>query len=87
MPDVRTDAHLDLLADNVLPTRRREEPAWRVPPGDLAAPVMLLSPEAVNTDIPRLQAVTAADVLRVMKKYFTDNNRVVIYYQNEGGAK
>jgi zinc protease len=35
----------------------------------------------VNTDIERLQAVTAADVQRVMKKYFTDANRVVITYQ------
>lgn len=42
-------------------------------------------PKAVNTDIQKLQAVTAADVQRVMKKYFTDKNRVVIYYQNEGG--
>ena len=40
---------------------------------------------AVNTDIQKLQAVTAADVQRVMKKYFTDTNRVVIYYQ-QGGA-
>jgi zinc protease len=40
-------------------------------------------PNAVNTDIQRLQAVTAADVQRVMKKYFTNNNRVVIYYQQE----
>lgn len=40
-------------------------------------------PNAVNTDIQKLQAVTAADVQRVMKKYFTDKNRVVIYYQNE----
>ena len=45
------------------------------------------NPLAVNNDIQKLQAVTAADVLRVMKKYFNDNNRVVIYYQNEGGAK
>ncbi|HSK71725.1 MAG TPA: pitrilysin family protein, partial [Pyrinomonadaceae bacterium] len=37
----------------------------------------------VNTDIQKLQAVTAADVQRVMKKYFRDNNRVVIYYKNE----
>jgi zinc protease len=37
----------------------------------------------VNTDIERLQAVTAADVQRVMKKYFTDTNRVVITYQAE----
>ena len=43
--------------------------------------------QAVNTDIQRLQAVTAADVQRVMKKYFNENNRVVIYYENEGGAK
>ncbi len=44
-------------------------------------------PKAVNTEIRRLQAVTAADVLRVMKKYFNDNNRVVIYYSADGGAK
>jgi zinc protease len=42
---------------------------------------------AVNTDIQKLQAVTIADVQRVMKKYFTDSNRVVIYYENEGGTK
>ena len=40
-------------------------------------------PTAVNTDIQQLQAVTLADVQRVMKKYFTDTNRVVIYYQQE----
>ncbi len=44
-------------------------------------------PKAVNTDIKQLQAVTIADVQRVMQKYFTDKNRVVIYYQNEGEAK
>ncbi len=37
-------------------------------------------PKAVNSDIQQLQAVTSADVQRVMKKYFTDTNRVVIYY-------
>ena len=44
-------------------------------------------PGSVNTIVTRLQAVTAADVRRVMKKYFTDTNRVVIYYSNDGGAK
>lgn len=44
-------------------------------------------PKAVNTDIQNLQAVTAADVQRVMRKYFTDTNRVVIYYNQDGGAK
>jgi zinc protease len=37
-------------------------------------------PKAVNFDIQKLQAVTAADVQRVMKKYFSDSNRTVIYY-------
>jgi len=37
-------------------------------------------PTAVNKEVADLQAVTAADVQRVMKQYFKDNNRVVIYY-------
>src|SRR5687767_1327731 len=37
-------------------------------------------PKAVNSEVPQLQAVTAADIQRVMKQYFKDNNRVVIYY-------
>lgn len=36
--------------------------------------------KAVNQDVAKLQAVTAADVQRVMRQYFKDNNRVVIYY-------
>jgi len=41
------------------------------------------NPAYVNTQIRELQAVTAADVQRVMKQYFADNNRVVIYYIND----
>jgi zinc protease len=41
---------------------------------------------AVNTSIQKLQAVTAADVERVMNKYFSDHNRVVLYYTNQEGA-
>jgi len=44
-------------------------------------------PKAVNSNVARLQAVTAADVQRVMKKYFTDTNRVVIYYTGEESKK
>ncbi|MGI8996897.1 MAG: M16 family metallopeptidase [Pyrinomonadaceae bacterium] len=49
--------------------------------GDAA--VLLGDPNRANTDIAQLQAVTAADVQRVMKKYFTDANRVVIHYLPE----
>lgn len=44
-------------------------------------------PTAVNSDIQKLQAVTAADIQRVMKKYFTDKNRVVIYYNQAKGEE
>jgi zinc protease len=47
------------------------------------AAVVLGDPARVNTDLGRLQAVTAADVQRVMKKYFTDTNRMVLYYLPE----
>jgi zinc protease len=45
------------------------------------AVVLMGDASRVNTDVERLQAVTAADIQRVMKKYFTDTNRVVITYQ------
>jgi zinc protease len=48
-----------------------------------SAAVLLGDPNRVNTDLTKLQAVTAADVQRVMKKYFTDANRLVIYYLPE----
>ena len=44
------------------------------------AAVLLGDPNRVNTDLDKLQAVTATDVQRVMKKYFTDANRMVLYY-------
>ena len=36
--------------------------------------------ETINTDSPRLQAVTAEDLQRVAKKYFTSENRTVATY-------
>jgi zinc protease len=47
------------------------------------AAVVVGDPESANTDIRELMAVTPADVQRVMKKYFADTNRVVIYYVPE----
>jgi zinc protease len=52
--------------------------------------VALGSADRVNTEIARLSAVTAADILEAAKKYFTPSNRVVIRYkagsQEQGGA-
>ncbi|PYS72291.1 MAG: insulinase family protein [Acidobacteria bacterium] len=55
------------------------------------AAVLLGNPNNVNTDLSKLQAVTAADVQRVMRKYFTSENRLVLHYLPEaskstGGA-
>ncbi|MDQ2747141.1 MAG: insulinase family protein [Acidobacteriota bacterium] len=49
--------------------------------------IMQGDPTLINEQVKKIQAVTVADVQRVMKKYFTDNNRVVIYYENEESAK
>jgi zinc protease len=51
------------------------------------AAVLLGDAGRVNTDLERLQAVTAADIQRVMKKYFTDTNRMVLYYLPEASKK
>ncbi|MER3630878.1 MAG: insulinase family protein [Blastocatellia bacterium] len=45
------------------------------------------NPQAVNSEIPRLQSVTAADIKRVMNKYFRTNNRVVIFYNQTKGEE
>lgn len=47
------------------------------------AAVLLGDPNRVNTELEELQAVTAADVQRVAKKYFTDQNRYVFFYLPE----
>lgn len=44
-------------------------------------------PKAVNNEVAKLQAVTAADIKRVMNTYFKDNNRVVIYYNQAKQAE
>ena len=51
------------------------------------AAVLLGDPARVNTDLARLQAVSAADVQRVMKKYFSDQNRMVLHYLPQATKK
>src|SRR6476469_8873392 len=51
------------------------------------AAVLLGDPARVNTDLSRLQAVTAADVQRVMTTYFADQNRMVLCYLPQAAKK
>jgi zinc protease len=70
----------NLLVTNKLREREKnEDKALAI--GNAA--VLLGNPNRANTDLERLQAVTAADVQRVIKKYLTDTNRVVITYLPE----
>jgi len=78
-----TTAELDkarnLLLSDVLKARETAEgQAFAL--GEAA--VNFGDPERVNSDIASLQAVSADDVQRVARKYFTPENRVVILYEN-----
>ncbi|MBC8139854.1 MAG: insulinase family protein [Armatimonadetes bacterium] len=44
------------------------------------AAVLLGDPSRINTELARVNAVTAADVLRVAKKYLSPMNRVIVSY-------
>ncbi|HWS89757.1 MAG TPA: pitrilysin family protein [Pyrinomonadaceae bacterium] len=79
-----TKAELDKAVNQLVANALRERETNDGKAFALArAAVLLGDPSLVNRDIEKLQAVTVADVQRVMKKYFTDTNRVVITYQAE----
>ncbi len=79
-----TAAELDKAKNQLVTSELRERETTNGKAFALAeAAVLYGDPTRVNTNLDRLQAVTAADVQRVMKKYFTDSNRVVIYYLPE----
>jgi zinc protease len=67
-----------LLADALEERETAEGQAFAL--GEAA--VRLGDPDRVNSDIARLQAVTAADIQRVAQKYLTTKNRLVIRYIN-----
>ncbi len=68
-----------IVADKVRRLETNDGKAYQIG----AAIILNGTPNAANTELAELQAVTIADVQRVMKKYFTDKNRVVIYYIND----
>ena len=77
-------AELDKAKNQLVTNELRERETTNGKSFALAeAAVLYGDPARANTNLDRLQAVTIADVQRVMKKYFTYTNRVVIYYLPE----
>jgi zinc protease len=79
-----SQAELDKAKSQLLTNLIRERETTNGKANALGVAAVLVGNAAnVNTDVTKLQAVTVQDVQRVMKKYFTDSNRVVITYQAE----
>jgi zinc protease len=81
-------AELDKAKNQLITNQLREQETSNGKALALGEAAVLLGDAArVNTDLERLQAVTAADIQRVMKKYFADTNRLVLYYLPEASKK
>jgi zinc protease len=79
-----SDAELEKAKTQIITSEIRQRETNNGKAGALgSAAVLLGDPNRVNTDLARLQAVTAADVQRVVKKYFTEQNRYVFFYLPE----
>jgi zinc protease len=79
-----TAAELEKAKNQLITTELRERETSEGKSFALGRSAVLLGDVTqVNSGIEKLQAVTAADVQRVMKKYFNDKNRVVLTYQAE----
>jgi zinc protease len=79
-----TGAELEKAKNQLVTGQLRERETNEGKASALAeAAVLLGDPNRVNTELDDLAKVSAADVQRVMKKYLTDVNRLVIYYLSE----
>src|SRR5882762_6026585 len=79
-----TAAELEKAKNQIITSQLRQRETNNGKSGALGkAAVLLGDPNRVNTDLEKLQAVTAADVQRVAAKYFTDKNRYVFIYLPE----
>jgi zinc protease len=79
-----TAAELEKAKNQIITSQLRQRETNNGKAGALGqAAVLLGDPNRVNTDLDKLQAVTAADVQRVAAKYFTDKNRYVFLYLPE----
>jgi len=83
-----TAAELDKAKNQLITNQLRQRETSNGKALALGEAAVLIGDVArVNTDLERLQAVTAADIQRVMKKYFADTNRLVLYYLPEASKK
>ena len=79
-----TAAELEKAKNQIITSQLRRRETNNGKAGALGqAAVLLGDPNRVNTDLDKLQAVTAADVQRVANKYFTEKNRYVFIYLPE----
>ena len=79
-----TNAELEKAKNQLLTNEIRERETNNGKAEELGrAAVLLGDANRVNSDLARLQGVTAADVQRVMTKYFNDKNRVVVTYLSD----
>ncbi len=68
-----------IIADNVRRLETNQGKAFAIG----QSVILYGKPNAVNDEVGEIQNVTAADVQRVMKKYFNDSNRVIVFYEND----
>ena len=88
LPLLKSAAELEKAKNQLITNQLRQRETSNGKALALGEAAVLLGDAArVNTDLERLQAVTAADIQRVMKKYFADTNRLVLYYLPEASKK
>ncbi len=99
--DTALQAEMKRLADAPVSAAELEKVRTRIVTGALVeretplgqgmaigdAVIMRGSPDAVNHDLPELQAVTAADVQRVMRQYVVGHPHATIEYTQEKAAE
>jgi zinc protease len=83
-----TAAELEKAKNQIITSALRERETSNGKAFALGEAIILQKdPNAVNTGLGKLQAVTAEDVQRVMRKYVGGGKPVVITYTNEGGQQ
>lgn len=82
------DAELEKAKNQIITSALRERETNNGRADALSRAIILQrDPTQVNAGLAKLQAVTAADVQRVLKKYVGEGKAVVITYTSEGGRQ